>query len=146
MTTWTLAERWCSASMAETRGLLGLADRYVDGRDGGDVEEGADRVHQDGEALELEKLLGNARVGVGHAGADSGGGDDHEDRHGNVSIPLNCRGWGIGGVGRGLGESGANEPRRVGLVCAIKFRALRRRLRLRPGPVRRDRRLRRSRR
>ena len=43
-------------------GLLGVADGYVDGGDGGNGEEGAERVDQDGQALELEKLLGDALV------------------------------------------------------------------------------------
>ena len=38
-------------------GLFGVADGDVDGGDGGDVEEGAQRVDEDGEALEGEELL-----------------------------------------------------------------------------------------
>ena len=73
-------------------GLLGVSDGNVDGRDGGDGEEGSQGVHQDGQAFELEELLGHAACGVRHAGADSGGGDDDEDGHGNRSITLKCRG------------------------------------------------------
>src|SRR6202044_426187 len=68
--------------------LFGVADGNVDSGDGRDGEEGAQRVDDDGEALEGQELLRRTARGVGHAGADSSGGDDYEDRHGNRSITL----------------------------------------------------------
>jgi hypothetical protein len=69
-------------------GLLCFSNSYVDGGDAGDGEEGTEGVQQDRLALEFEELLGDAPGGMGHAGADTGGGDDDEDRHGNRSITL----------------------------------------------------------
>ncbi len=68
--------------------LLRVAHCDVDAGDGRDVQEGPQGVDQNRKALELEKLLGHATRCVGHAGADTGGGDDDEDRHGKRSITL----------------------------------------------------------
>jgi alpha,alpha-trehalase len=66
--------------------LFRLANGDVNGGDARNSEEGLQGVQKDGLALECEKLLGSAAIRCGHAGADSGGGKDDEDRHGKVSI------------------------------------------------------------
>ena len=85
MTTWTFAVRLCSVDELVDAGLFGVADGDVDGGDVRDGEEGAQRVEEDGHAVEGEELLGGWACG-GHAGADTGGGENDEDRHGKVSI------------------------------------------------------------
>ena len=74
-------------------GLLRLADGNVDSGNGRYVEEGTERVDQDGKTFELEKLLGDgcgnsSGSSMGHAGADAGCGDDDKYGHGNRSITL----------------------------------------------------------
>jgi hypothetical protein len=61
--------------------LFGGADGYVDRRNAREGEEGLQGVDEDGQALELEELLRDATVAGGHAGADSGGGEDDEYGH-----------------------------------------------------------------
>jgi hypothetical protein len=65
--------------------LLGGAHGDVDARHARHGEERPQRVQQERQALEEEELLGSGACGV-HAGADAGGGKNHEDRHGRMSI------------------------------------------------------------
>ncbi len=62
---------------------FGLADGDVDGRDALDGGESAERMNEDGNAIEGEKLLG---LRPGHPGTESGGGQNREYLHNWWSI------------------------------------------------------------
>jgi hypothetical protein len=66
--------------------LFGLADGDIDAGDARDGEEGAEGVEQNGDAAELDELLGGASCGGGHAGTDTRSGQNYEHRHGKRSI------------------------------------------------------------
>ncbi len=69
-------------------GDLLLADGDIKRADARDSGEGAQRVDEDGQSAEREKLLG---LRGGHAGADAGGGQNDEDLHVQWSIQREGR-------------------------------------------------------
>ena len=77
--------------LGEQRGdarLVGLAYRDVNAGDARDGEEGAERVEQDGDAAELDELLGGASCCRGHTSTNARSGQNDEHRHGKRSIQL----------------------------------------------------------
>ncbi len=79
---------------------FGVADGDVDRGDAGDGSEGAERVDEDGHALEGQELLG---LRAGHPGPQSGSGKDYEYLHNSWSIHR-MRGCAAGELGKDCGR------------------------------------------
>ena len=77
-TTWTRPAKPILGDLGLDALDLGLAHGHIDGRDPLDGGKGAQRMNQDGDAVEGEKLLG---LRAGHPGAQSRGGKNREYLH-----------------------------------------------------------------